>query len=103
MHVVIIDIHVKTESISEFQKICIDNAANSLKEPGIVRFDVLQEPDNLAHFTLVEVYKRPEDQALHRETAHYARWKEKAADMMAVPRVATKFANIYPEDGDWKK
>ncbi len=101
MHIVLVDIHVKPESVKDFIPLTLENVRSSTQEPGIARFDFLQEADDPAHFVLYEVYRQPEDQAKHRETAHYLAWKDAVAGMMAEARVGTRYTNQFPADQDW--
>ena len=101
MHIVHVFIHVKPESIEAFKAASEDNARNSMLEPGIVRFDVIQQAGDLCRFVLVEVYKSREDQPRHRETAHYARWRDAVESMMAEPRYAVIYTNVYPDEKGW--
>ena len=101
MHIVHVFIHVKPECIEAFKAASLTNARSSMLEPGIARFDVLQQADASNRFVLVEVYRTPADQAAHRETAHYATWRDTVASMMAEPRTATKFVNLFPPDAGW--
>ena len=101
MLVVHVHVHVKTESIEAFKRASIANAKESVREPGIARFDVIQNNDDPTRFILVEVYRTAEDPARHKETAHYATWRDTVADMMAEPRQAGKFENIFPDDQGW--
>ena len=99
MLIVHVHIRVKPDQVEAFKAACIENARNSLLEPGIARFDVLQQQDDPARFLLVEVYRTAEAPAAHKQTAHYQRWAEAAADMMAVPRSSVKFDRVYPGAG----
>ncbi len=101
MHIVLVNIHVKPEAIDAFKAASLENAKNSIREPGIVRFDILQQAEDPTRFILVEVYRKPEDQAKHRDTPHYQFWKDLVADMMAEPRVGVKYSNLFPADSDW--
>jgi autoinducer 2-degrading protein len=101
MHIALISIRVKPECIEAFQAASIENARGSLREPGVVRFDFLQDKDDPAHFVLYEVYHTPEDPASHRQTAHYQAWAEAVADMMSEPRTRAFFANVHPPDAEW--
>lgn len=101
MHIVHVFIHVKAEHIEAFKAASLENARNSIQEPGITRFDVIQQQDDPSRFVLVEVYRAPEDQAHHRETAHYQRWREVAEPMMAEPRLGVKYSNLFPDDSGW--
>ena len=101
MFIVHVFIHVKPECVAEFQAATLENARNSLQEPGIARFDFLAQTDSPNRFMLVEVYRTAEDAARHKETAHYAAWREAVADMMAEPRSNIKYANIAPDDQGW--
>ena len=101
MLIVNVFVHVKPEYIEAFRVATIENARNSEKEPGIARFDVIQQQDDLTHFVLVEVYQTPGDPARHKETAHYAIWRDTVAEMMAEPRTSMKYTNIYPDDSSW--
>ncbi len=101
MLVVHVHVHVKEDKIEEFKKISIENAENSIKEPGIARFDVIQQNDDKSKFVLTEVYKTPDDPVRHKETDHYKKWRDAVIDMMAEPRFSVKFTNLFPEDSDW--
>ena len=101
MHIVHVHVHVKPDQIEAFKLATIENAQNSLKEPGIARFDVIQRQDDPAKFILVEVYRTAEDSARHKETAHYPKWRDAVAPMMAEPRTSYKFTNIFPDEQGW--
>jgi len=94
-------VHVKPESVEAFKEATIENARNSVQEPGIARFDVVQQRDDPTRFVLVEVYRTPDDPAKHKETAHYATWRATVADMMAEPRSSVKYDNVCPDDAGW--
>jgi len=101
MLVVLVQVHVKPECVEDFHQATLANARNSVQEPGIARFDVVQQADDPTRFVLVEAYRTPEAPALHKETVHYKTWRDAAADMMAEPRVSVKYANLFPEDAGW--
>lgn len=101
MLIVHVHVHVKPECLEAFKQATIENANNSVQEPGIARFDVVQQQDNPAKFVLVEVYRDAEAPAKHKETAHYAKWRDKVADMMAEPRSSVKYSNVCPDDAGW--
>jgi quinol monooxygenase YgiN len=103
MYVLRVDVYVKPEFIEEFRAATVENAQNSIREPGIVRFDLFQDNDDPTHFMLIEVYRSPEGHAAHRETAHYAKWRDTVGDWMAQTRVGTKYTNIFPDDNGWVK
>ena len=97
MNIVLVHVHVKPEFVEAFKRASIENASNSVKEDGIARFDVIQQNDDLTRFILVEVYKTAEASAAHKETAHYAKWRDTVAEVMAEPRQGIKYTNIFPE------
>lgn len=101
MLVVHVHVHVKPESVDAFQTATVENARNSVQEPGIARFDVLQQADDPTRFVLVEAYRTPDDASRHKETAHYAKWRDAVAPLMAEPRSSVKYANVFPEDAGW--
>ncbi len=101
MLIVHVHVRVKTESVEAFRLATIENARQSVREPGIARFDVVQQTDDPTRFVLVEVYRQAEAPARHKETAHYQKWRDAVAPMMAEPRPSVKFANVFPEDGGW--
>ena len=101
MLVVHVHVHVKPECVDRFKQATVANATASVQEPGIARFDVVQQNDDPTRFVLVECYRTPGDPARHKETAHYAKWRDAVADMMAEPRKSVKFSNVFPEDEDW--
>ena len=89
MYIAHVFVQIKPDCVGAFRTATLENARNSLQEPGIARFDVLQQQDDLARFVLVEVYRSPEDPARHKETAHYQEWRDVVAGMMAEPRTGT--------------
>jgi autoinducer 2-degrading protein len=101
MNIVLVHIQVKPEFVEAFKQATIENASGSVKEPGIERFDVIQQTDDPTRFILVEVYKTVEASATHKETAHYLRWREAVTDMMAEPRQGIKYVNLFPDDLNW--
>jgi (4S)-4-hydroxy-5-phosphonooxypentane-2,3-dione isomerase len=101
MFIVHVFVHVLPESVEAFRTATIENARNSVQEPGIARFDVVQQADDPRRFVLVEVYRSVEAAAAHKETAHYAVWRDAVAPMMAEPRKSQKFANVFPDDAGW--
>jgi len=101
MFIVHVFVHVKPDQVEAFEAASLENARNSVQEPGIARFDVIQQQDDSTRFVLVEVYRTPDDPAKHKETAHYATWRDTVAEMMAEPRSAIKYNNVYPDDAGW--
>jgi quinol monooxygenase YgiN len=101
MFIVHVFVHVKPEFVDSFKEASLENAQNSVNEPGIARFDVIQQMDDPNRFVLVEVYRTPDDPARHKETPHYAKWRDAVAEMMAEPRYSIKFENIFPDDVGW--
>ena len=101
MHIVLVNIRVKSEHLEAFKAATIENARNSIQEPGVARFDVLQVSDDPTHFVLYEAYRSADAPARHRETAHYNTWVATVTDMMAEPRTRTTCANVFPSDQAW--
>ncbi len=101
MLIVHVFVKVKPQKIAAFKAASIQNARESVKEPGVARFDVIQQKDDPTRFVLVEVYRTSDDPARHKETAHYQKWRDTVADMMAEPRSAIKYANIFPDEQGW--
>src|SRR5688572_29552132 len=98
MLVVHVHVCVKPECLEAFKQASLENARESVREPGIARFDVVQQQDAPTRFVLVEVYRNADAPARHKETAHYARWRDAVAPMMADPRRSVKFNNVFPDD-----
>ena len=101
MVIVHVFVHVKPESIEEFKKASMENARNSILEPGVSRFDVIQQNDEPGRFVLVEVYRSEKATLEHKQTLHYKQWKETVEAMMAEPRYSIRYTNIFPEDAGW--
>ena len=97
MLIVHVHVHVKPESVEDFRQATIENARSSVQEPGIARFDVVQQQDDATRFVLIEVYRTPEAAAAHRETAHYAKWRDAVAPMMAEPRQRVQYNAVFPD------
>jgi quinol monooxygenase YgiN len=98
MHSVLVHVHVKPEHIEDFRLATIENASHSVLEPGIARFDVVQQAEDPTRFILVEVYRNDEAPTQHKETEHYKKWRDQVADMMAEPRQGIRYTNIYPTE-----
>ena len=102
MHIVHVYVQVKPEYIEAFKIASLDNASNSVQEKGVARFDVIQQADDPTRFVLLEVYLDAEQApASHKQTEHYARWRDTVAEMMAEPRYAVKYDNLFPDDESW--
>ena len=101
MLVVHVHVQVKSDQVEAFIAATRENARDSVKEPGIARFDFVQQQDDPTRFVLVEVYRTADAPARHKETAHYQKWRDTVANMMAAPRSSVKYANIFPGEGGW--
>ena len=101
MLILIVNIHIKTDRVEAFREATIENARNSLQEPGVVQFDVLQQSDDPSRFVLYEVYRDTAATVAHKETAHYHAWLAKVDDMFAEPRTRALYTNAYPADQAW--
>jgi (4S)-4-hydroxy-5-phosphonooxypentane-2,3-dione isomerase len=99
--IVHVHVQVRPECVEAFRQATLENARESVQEPGIARFDLLQQADDPTQFVLVEVYRNADAPAEHKKTAHYAKWREAVAPMMARPRDSVKLANLFPDDGGW--
>jgi len=98
MIIVHVHVHIKSDNVDAFKEATIENARNSIKEPGILRFDVLQQEDDPTQFLLIEVYEDNNAIAQHKESAHYARWRDVVQSVMSEPRKSIKYVNIFPGD-----
>jgi autoinducer 2-degrading protein len=101
MFIVHVFISVKPECVEDFKEATLANVQKSLQEDGIARFDFVEQLDDPNRFVLVEAYRQPEDAAKHKETAHYAVWRDRVEHMMVEPRTSMKYSNIAPGNSDW--
>ena len=101
MLIVLVNVRVKPEHIESFKEATIENARNSIQEPGVARFDLLQVSDDPTRFLLYEAYRSADAPARHRETAHYNAWVAKVTDMLAEQRMRTACSNVFPPDASW--
>ena len=101
--VLIVHVHVSVveEQIEAFKAATVANAEASLTEPGVARFDVVQDQEDPAQFILIEVYRSADAPAAHKETAHYQTWRDTVAPMMASPRQSRKFKAVFPPASHW--
>jgi quinol monooxygenase YgiN len=102
MLIVHVHVHVTPDAVDAFRAATLENARESVREPGVVRFDVIQQDDDPRRFVLVEVYRSPEAPARHKETAHYATGRDAVEPMMAEPRRSVKYQEIHPEPARWE-
>jgi len=101
MLIVHVHARVKPEFIEAFKRAAVENAGSSVREPGVARFDVIQQGDDPSRFVLLEVYRNADAPARHKETAHYLKWRDAVAEMMAEPRTGVKYSSIFPGDQGW--
>ena len=101
MFIVHVFAHVKPGRVEAFRTATLENASSSVKEPGIARFDVLQQQDDPTYFVLVEVYRTSDAPAKHKETPHYQKWQDTVADMLAEPHTRIKYTNVFPDEQGW--
>ena len=97
MLIVHIQVHVVPDGVDAFREATLANARASIQEPGIARFDVIQQQDDPTRFALVEIYRTPEAAAAHKATPHYAAWRDAVAPLMAEPRTRTEYRAVFPD------
>ena len=102
MLIVHVFVNVKPESVDAFTAATRENARNSVQEPGVIRFDVVQQDDDPTRFLLIEIYRTTADPVKHKETAHYATWRDTVESMMAEPRRSVKYHAVFPVEGEWE-
>lgn len=102
MLIVQVMVHVKPEAVEAFIAATRQNASQSVREPGIARFDLIQQQDDPTRFMLIEVYRSADAPAEHKRTAHYAAWRDAVADLLAEPRSSVRFSNLFPDDPGWE-
>ena len=104
MLIVHVFVHVHPHRVDAFIAATLENARNSVQEPGIIRFDVVQQEDDPTRFLLIEIYRTPADPARHKETAHYAAWRDAVELMMAEPRRSVKYHALFPDAAaEWER
>jgi autoinducer 2-degrading protein len=101
MFIVHVFVQVKSDCVAAFREATIENARHSIQEPGVVRFDFIQQRDDPTQFVLVEVYRTEADTASHKRTPHYAKWQTTVEELLAQPRSRIFYQNIFPQDEDW--
>ena len=101
MFIVHVFAQVKPDCMAAFCEATIENARHSVQEPGVVRFDFIQQRDDPTQFVLVEVYRTEADTVSHKRTAHYAKWQTTVEELLAQPRSRIFYQNIFPEDENW--
>jgi quinol monooxygenase YgiN len=99
--VVMVQAHVNPDGVEAFRAASADNARQSLLEPGVARFDVVQSTEDPTRFLLIEVYKTADAPAAHKATSHYAVWRDTVAPLMAEPRTSIRYVNVFPDDAGW--
>ena len=103
MIIVHVFVHVTPGSVDAFTAATLENARHSVAEPGVVRFDLVQQDDDATRFLLIEIYRTPADPLSHKESAHDAAWRDAVAPMMAEPRRSVKYHALFPEPGAWER
>jgi autoinducer 2-degrading protein len=99
--VVHVQCHLRPDDVAAFADATLINARASLQEPGVARFDVIQDREDPTRFVLVEVYRNKDAPAAHKATTHYQRWRDTVAPMMAEPRTSRTYVNLHPADDAW--
>lgn len=101
MFIVLVHVRVIETAVEAFLKASLENADASRQEPGIVRFDIIQEENDPTRFVLIEIYRSEQDPARHKQTAHYLKWRETVASMMADDRRGIRYRIISPPEDSW--
>ena len=101
MLIVHVSVQVKPGHETDFEQATLANARESVREPGIARFDVVRQADDPTKFVLVEAYRTDDAPAAHKETAHYKAWRDAVEPWMAVPRSSAKYREIHPSADRW--
>ena len=97
-----VNIHVRPDVIGSFINATSANHSESVKEPGNLRFDLIQQADDPARFMIYEAFESDEAAAYHKTTAHYLLWRDLVTDFMAEPRKGVKYNIIIPNDrSEW--
>jgi quinol monooxygenase YgiN len=102
MHIVVVSIHLKPGKADEFAALTRENIRETLKESGVVRFDLLQQKDDPDRFLLFEVYRNPGDHAAHKLTTHYLDWNREAEPLMEEPRSRLICSSAFPQESGWE-
>lgn len=100
MLIVVVQVHVVPDGNEAFERASLENARASLREPGIARFDVIRQQDDPQRYLLIEVYRSADAPAAHKETAHYLKWRDAVAPLMASPRSSHRYDHLAPPDAD---
>ena len=104
MLIVHVYVHVHPHRVDAFIAATLENARNSVQEPGVVRFDIVQQDEDPTRFLLIEIYRTPQDPALHKETAHYATWRDTVESWMVEPRRSVKYHALFPDAvAEWER
>lgn len=101
MLIVHVEVRVKPEAVAAFEAATLENARASLNEPGILRFDVVRQLDDPTRFVLVEVYRDETAPLAHKQTPHYAAWRDAVEPLMAEPRSSRRFSDVFPDASGW--
>jgi autoinducer 2-degrading protein len=96
MNVTLVHMRVKPEYLDAFIEACRLNHEASIQEPGNLRFDLLQDPEDPTRFIFYEAYRTAEVAAAHKQTTHYAIWRDTVAEMMAEPRRGKRMNGLLP-------
>lgn len=94
----IVNIWVKPDNIDEFIEASRKNHINSIREPGNLKFDILQDAVDPSKFTFYEVFESETDVITHKNTAHYLEWRDSVANWMAKTREGIKHHVVFPKD-----
>ena len=104
MLIVHVFVHVNPHRVDDFIAATLENARNSVQEPGVVRFDLVQQDEDPTRFLLIEIYRTPQDPSRHKETAHYAKWRDTVESWMAEPRRSVKYHALFPDAvAEWER
>ena len=100
MLVVHVHVRIRPERIGDFLAATVINARASLAEPGVLRFDIIQDQADPARVVLVEVYRDEQASQAHKLTPHYTTWRDSVAEMMAKPRESVRYSVVFPLSGE---
>ena len=97
--------YIKPEFVEAYRDAIVENARHTLLEPGIIRFDVLQDKKNPTHFSLFEAYQDAAARETHLTMPYFLKWKETVLgqEMFAQKGHGDEFDAVFPQADAWRK
>ncbi len=90
--------YIKPECIEAYKTAILEDAQGTVKEDGVLAFEVFQDKKDPAHFSLLEIYRDAEAREFHLLQPYFLKFKDAyiGGEMSAQKGKGDEFDLLFP-------